>query len=98
MRCAAGYQTDPPLTGSAPARVTLPDGSELAIDDEQAAARLSELVGSPVTVWPLLPAEATDHYLRGAPLLDDVEAELRRIFARTPDEPLPDLEHFPTRS
>jgi len=95
MRCAAGYQTDPPLTGSAPASVTLPDGSELAIDDEQAAARLSELVGSPVTVWPLLPAEATDHYLRGAPLLDDVRAELRRIFARTPDEPLPDLSTFP---
>ena len=54
MRCAARYQTEPPLSGSASARVTLPDGSELAIDDEQAAARLSDLVGSPVTIWPLL--------------------------------------------
>lgn len=95
MRCAARYQTEPSLSGSAPARVTLPDGSELAIDDEQAAARLSDLVGSPVTIWPLLPKEEVDHYLRGAPLLDDFEAELRRVFARTPDEPLPDLSTFP---
>jgi len=95
MSCAAHYLTDPPLTGSAPAIVKLPDGAELSIDDESMASRLSQLVRSPVTVWPLMPAEMLDHYLRGAPLLDDLEAEMRRIFARTADEPLPDLGSFP---
>ena len=95
MNCAARYSTDPPLRGSAPAIVKLPDGVELTIDDESMAERLSELLSSPVSVWPLMPAEMLDHYLRGAPLLDDFEAEMRRIFARTADEPLPDLGAFP---
>ncbi|MEM8769878.1 MAG: MOSC domain-containing protein, partial [Pseudomonadota bacterium] len=57
--------------------------------------RLSTLVGSPLTVWPLLPADRLDHYRRGAPVLEDMEAEFRRLFGRTPDEPLPDLSKFP---
>jgi uncharacterized protein YcbX len=87
MNCSAHYLTDPPVTGSATAIVKLPDGSELSIDDESMARRLSDLVSSPVSVWPLMPAEMLDHYLRGAPLLED--------FARTEDEPLPDLGAFP---
>ena len=47
------------------------------------------------TLWPLMPKEALDHYKRGAPLLDDREAEFRRIFGRLADEPLPDLSAFP---
>ena len=63
--------------------------------DDGAAAALSDTLGSPVTLWPLLPADALDHYKRGAGLSDDLETELRRVFARTPDEPLPDLSVFP---
>ncbi len=95
MRCKARYEADPPLTGSSTALVTLPDGRELPIDDDAMPGVLSSLVDSPVTVWPLMPADMLDHYLRGAPVLDDMEAELRRIFARTPNEPLPDLGVFP---
>ena len=73
----------------------LPDGSELAINDPRAPDELSALTGSPVTIWPLLPEDQLDHYRRGAPVLDDGEAEFRRIFGRTADEPLPDLSRFP---
>jgi len=95
MRCSARYSEAPPTTGSAPATVSLPDDSTWLIDDPDLPARLSELVGNPVTVWPLLPAEMLEHYERGAPVLGDMEAELRRIFGRQDDEPLPDLGSFP---
>jgi hypothetical protein len=95
MRCKASYPAPPPDDGSVPARVELPDGREFAIDDAQAAAALGELLGNPVSIWPLMPAEMLDHYRRGAPVLEDFEAELRRVFARNEDEPLPDLGAFP---
>ena len=95
MQCAARYQETPPDEGSIPALVTLPDGSELSISDEEAPVRLSALVDSPLTVWPLLPEDELDHYRRGAPVLEDAEAEFRRIFGRTADEPLPDVSKFP---
>jgi uncharacterized protein YcbX len=95
MQCAARYETEPPAGGSAPARITLPDGKELSIDEPAAPDALSTLIGSPVTVWPLLPPDRLDHYRRGAPVLDDMEAEFRRMFGRTDDEPLPDLSKFP---
>ena len=95
MQCSARYPETPPLEGSIPAEITLPDGSLLAISDEQAPARLSALVGSPLTVWPLLPEDQLDHYRRGAPVLEDAEAEFRRVFGRTEDEPLPDVSKFP---
>ena len=41
------------------------------------------------------PAEALEHYRRGAPTHDDMETELRAIFGRTEEEPLPDLSLFP---
>jgi uncharacterized protein YcbX len=48
-----------------------------------------------VTLWPLQPATATDHYRRARPDNPDILAELREIFGRTADEPLPDLSVFP---
>ena len=95
MQCSARYLDEPPEQGSIPAEVTLPDGNTLAISDTAAPERLSALVGSPLTVWPLLPAEELDHYRRGAPVLEDAEAEFRRVFGRTDDEPLPDVSKFP---
>ncbi len=47
-----------------------------------------------MTLWPLLPAEQLDHYRRGAPDTEDFEQELRAVFGRLPDEPLPDLTGF----
>lgn len=95
MRCRARYLDDPPAEGSAPAEIILPDGSRLGIGDPQTPEQLSRLVGNPVTVWPLLPADNLDHYRRGAPVLEDMEAEFRRMFGRTEDEPLPDVSRFP---
>lgn len=95
MRCTARYLETPPAAGSVSAQITLPDGTTLLIDDPATPERLSTLVGSPLTVWPLLPADQLEHYRRGAPESDDMEAEFRRIFGRTEDEPLPDVSKFP---
>ena len=95
MACAARYQNEPAETGSSPAEIVLPSGQKIMSTDDDAANALSDAIGSPVTLWPLLPAEALDHYKRGASMSGDLETELRQVFARTPDEPLPDLSVFP---
>ena len=95
MQCSASYSSQPPAEGSIPARITLPDGHQTGIDAPETPELLSKLIGSPVTVWPLLPADRLDHYRRGAPVLEDMEAEFRRMFGRTEDEPLPDVTKFP---
>lgn len=95
MACSARYDEEPAASGSSPALVTLPDGETIATGDDALPEKLSGVIGSPVTFWPLMPADALDHYRRGAPMLEDMEAEFRRMFARLPDEPLPDLSVFP---
>ena len=95
MRCAAHYDAEPTGNGSTTATVTLPNGDSMAIDGPGTPGVLSTLVGSTVSVWPLMPAEMLDHYRRGPPVLDDGQAEMRRVFGRTEDEPLPELSAFP---
>jgi uncharacterized protein YcbX len=95
MCCRAWYEEEPAAEGSSPAQVALPDGRQICINDPQMPRALSSLVDSPVSVWPLMPADMLEHYTRGAPLLEDTGAELRRIFGRTEAEPLPDLSAFP---
>ena len=95
MQARARYLEPPPAEGSISAEVELPDGRRFAIDAAEAPGAISELVGGPVSVWPLQPAENLDHYRRGEPITGDMEEELRRIFGRTADEPLPDLSVFP---
>ena len=90
MNCRAYYSSPPAEQGSSPAKVILPSGDEITTGDDRLVDLLSELVGSPVTIWPLVPAEQLDHYRRGKPMLYDMEAELRSVFARSPDESLPD--------
>ena len=80
--------------GSSPARITAPDGDTRDTSADDINQWLSEKLEHEVTLWPLLPEDALDHYRRGAPDKEDFEAELRDIFARTPDEPLPDLALF----
>lgn len=95
MRCSARYLEEPREQSSAPAEITLPDGSTLHTGDPDVSARLSAALERTVTLWPLLSADARDHFRRGMPDNPDLEAELRSIFGRTPDEPLPDLSVFP---
>lgn len=94
MTLSAHFLTEPQAEGSSPARITAPDGSTRETDSTDINAWLSEKLGHPVTLWPLLPADALDHYRRGAPDSDDFEQELREMFARNADEPLPDLDIF----
>ncbi len=95
MRCAARYLEEP-VTGRVPApEITLPDGARLRASDPGAAERVSEALGRKISLWPLLPADQLEHYRRGAPTHPDVEQELRAIFGRLPDEPLPDFSVFP---
>jgi uncharacterized protein YcbX len=91
MSCDARY-LEPPGSGPAPApQIELPSGDVFLADAPDAGKRLGEAVGREVSIWPIMPADDTEHYKRGAPDDPDPEAELRAIMAREPDEPLPDF-------
>lgn len=94
MTLAARFVADPTVDGSSPALITAPDGSSRETGSKDVNEWLSGKLDHPVTLWPLLPADALEHYRRGAPDHEDFETELREIFARTDDEPLPDLALF----
>lgn len=91
MQLAARYDD---LAGG-PVTITLPGGATVSSGSPEVNAVLSDALGHQVTLWPLQPADDLDHYRRGAPDSDDLLAELRGIFGRTEDEPLPDLSVFP---
>lgn len=95
LRCAARYRSEPAGDGIPAVDITLPDGTRTASDDPDVASRLSAVLGRRVTLWPRRPADDLDHYRRGAPDNPDLEQELRQIFGRAPDEPLPDLSAIP---
>ncbi|MFT4571006.1 MAG: hypothetical protein ACI91F_001885 [Candidatus Binatia bacterium] len=94
MQCAARFLEEPEAGASPAAEMLLPDGTRLSTIDPTAGARLSEFLGKDVTLWPLRPADDDDHYRRGQPDNPDLEAEMRDIFGRLPDEPLPDFSQF----
>ena len=95
MELQARYPSPPSVDGSSPAEITLPDGSTVGTGDTDVNDRVTKAIDYSVTLWPLLPADALDHYRRGAPAHKDMEKEMREIFGRTPDEPIPDLSVFP---
>lgn len=91
MRLAAAYRDG--VDG--PVDITLTDGTTVGTDEPDAAARVSRDLDHEVTLWPLRPADDLDHYRRGPADSDDLLVELRSIFGRDEDEPLPDLSVFP---
>ncbi len=97
MDMHAALGAEPTAENPSPtALITLPDGSRVESSDSDVNARLSEAIGAPVSLWPLVPADQLEHYLRTPPPEGvDQEAALREVFARTADEPLPDLSQFP---
>ena len=95
MQLSAACIVEPTEHGCDPAAVTLADGEVIRTDDQNINARLSQALNHKVTIWPIMPREQLDHYRRGAPDSDDLETELRQVFGRTADEPLPDLSIFP---
>lgn len=96
MRLQARYLEEPqPGESPAPVEVISSDGQRVRSDADDVDERLSALLDHPVTLCPLRPATDLEHYRRGAPDSDDFESELRAIFGREPDEPLPTFEGFP---
>ena len=81
-------------SGSTAPLITAPDGDSASASTEGINEWLSDKLNHPVTLWPLLPADQLDHYRRGAPDTEDFEQELRAVFGRLPEEPLPDLTGF----
>jgi hypothetical protein len=78
-----------------PVVIALPDGRSVSTDEPGAAAAVSAAIDHEVTLEALRPADDLAHYRRGAAYHDDPMDELRSIFGRTEDEPLPDLSVFP---
>src|ERR671916_371180 len=75
--------------------ITLPDGTSVSTDDPGASAAVSAAIDHEVALEPLQPPDDLEHYRRGAAYHDDPMDELRSIFGREQDEPLPDLSGFP---
>ena len=67
MPCSARYREEPTETKVPHVDITLPGGARTASDDPEVNARLSELVGRKVTLWPLRPASDRAHYRRAMP-------------------------------
>ena len=64
MQCAARYR-DQPSDGVIPqVTISFPDKTSIESNDVNVNARLSEVLGKSVTLWPLQPAENTSHYRR----------------------------------
>jgi hypothetical protein len=95
MQCSARYLEEPRGAAIPHVAMKLPDGSEARSDDPDLSARLSAAAGKAVSLWPLQSPENTEHYRRRPPDDPDFEREMRQIFGRLPDEPLPDLSVFP---
>lgn len=89
MRLAAAHALDGGVT------ITLPDGRVVHSSDVDVNDSLSGALGQRVSLWPLQPATDLDHYRRGPGVSDDIMVELRDMFGRENDEPLPDLSTFP---
>lgn len=95
LRCSARYLEEP-RGGEIPvAEIVLPDGEVVRSDEPGTADRLGALVGRKVSLWPRQPPSARDHYRRAYAEGVDPMEDLREIFGRLPDEPLPDLSVFP---
>lgn len=75
--------------------IGLPDGGSVRTDEPDVDTRVSAAIDHEVVLEELRPADDREHYRRGAAYHDDFMVELRSIFGREEDEPLPDLSQFP---
>jgi uncharacterized protein YcbX len=95
MQCRATYLSEPMGDSLPPAEILFPDGSTAVTGEPELAKKLGALTGRRVTVWPRQSPDKRDFHRRGAPDNPDFEQELRDIFGRLPDEPLPDIGMLP---
>src|SRR4030095_323420 len=117
LQSSARYREAPSNDAIPHVEMVLPDGTRVSSADSEVNARLSELVGRSVSLWPLQPATNSEHYRRqsrNARLLGrlaryrvcrsalptltsfgNANAELRKMFSREPNEPIPDISTLP---
>lgn len=95
LHCKAVYVREPSESDVPPAQITTPAGSTFRSDAAEANAKLSELLGRPVSIWPIQPPGEREFLRRAAPDNPDMAAEMREIFGRLEDEPLPDFSTLP---
>ncbi|MGC2275207.1 MAG: MOSC N-terminal beta barrel domain-containing protein, partial [Candidatus Binatus sp.] len=97
LHCTAVYMREPNADDAPPAQITLPDGTTFRSDSTEANARLSELLGRSVSIWPVQPPSERELLKRGAPDNPDMKAEMREVFGRLENEPLPDFSTLPAQ-
>jgi uncharacterized protein YcbX len=95
LHCIAFYLREPSGNDTPPVQITMPNGTTFRSDSAEAGAKLSEMLGRPVSIWPIQPASERDFLKRAAPDNPDMTAELREVFGRLENEPLPDLSTLP---
>lgn len=88
MRCVATRHGDHVV-------IDLPDGTRVSSLDSGVDDALSRVLGHRVALQSLPPDGDTEHFRRGPGDHDDPLTELRDIFGRTEDEPLPNFAAFP---
>ena len=76
-------------------KITAPNGESFLTNEADSSDKLSSLLGHRVVLEELPDASDVEHFRRGPSDTDDVLAEMRAVFGRTEDEPLPDFSIFP---
>jgi uncharacterized protein len=97
MSMTARFVREPTAQDRSPeVRIRDSSGVEFESGSPDADARLSKALHHQVSLWPLQPADDEEHYRRRPPPPgSDMVAVMREVFARTEDEPLPDVSRFP---
>lgn len=75
--------------------ITLPDGSTVRTDNTSVHQIVSAAIEHPIILEKLRNADDLEHFRRGAPDSENMMDELRAVFGRVDDEPLPDFSNFP---
>ena len=76
-------------------KITAPNGESFLTNEADSSEKLSSLLGHRVVLEELPDVSDVEHFRRGPSDTDDVLAEMRAVFGRTEDEPLPDFSIFP---
>ena len=76
-------------------KITAPNGESFLTNEVGSSEKLSTLLGHRVVLEELPDASNVEHFRRGPSDTGDVMAEMRAVFGRTEDEPLPDFSIFP---
>ena len=92
MRCSSKYSVEPGDSNIPPAEICFPDGSKISSDSGIVNERISQYLGSEVSLFPRLPESQEEHYRRKEELSEPV---IRQMLGLHKNEPIPDLSVFP---